>query len=907
MPRRQSNTIYLTLWLTAPEAIEEERLNQVIAALLEHAPLALHLSVISPANSKVDQWCLAQGIQRVIEYTSEAAAILNTAECVLFTNEPCEAALGQVTTASIPVVIDQTGDETWPEAGIGIQSNSADQVAALMLLVSTDPAIRRRTLDGQQRWLAEQHQANGQSHWSVQGVFDSSYSLAIVNRHLAMALEEQGRSVSLYTYEQGDAPAPDWSAVEQPELLEAMWRRSRTTQPPEVALRNAYPPVVRDMRGQIRVLANYAWEETTFPAEYAQDFNRVLDLITVVSTQTARMLQDAGVRVPIAVVGNGVDHLQSIEPAKPPIALPEGFRFLHVSSCFPRKGVDKLLEAYGQAFRAKDAVNLIIKTFPNPHNTVASQLEEIRAADPDYPSVILIEDDWTPSQIAGLYQHCHGLVAPSRGEGFGLPIAEAMLHEVPVIVTGWGGHMDFCNPSNAWIVDYELNPARTHLGQPDSLWAEPDLESLADRLRELYMTTAQETQAHTHRAREQMLRRYSWSSVAKRTVAAVETIRKQPAPLATPRIGWISTWGSRCGIGDYSQHLIRAFDTEQLIVFAPTDEHPESADPGFVHRNWERGNPRMERLLRDINEADLDAVVIQHHWSFMGIEPLAELVAELEDRDIAAFVEFHNTRKAPEGGAYQSEWGKIGRATRIFGHSIHDVRRLSLLSPRDNISLFPLAIYPLPEPDQSSALAAELGISNKRVIATFGFLMPHKGLKQIIEAMPDILALQPDAHLLMLNAWYSTSQSEAEYQQLQETIEKHGLSTHITLITDFLSSAEISDRLALSELVVFPYQDTDESASAAVRMALAASRPIAVTPLPIFDDLRDIAGVMPGTTPSQIAHGVLDQLSLLEDTQHRDQAIAGVQAHANRHSADTLSERLRDCITGCVRALHWVD
>ena len=67
-----------------------------------------------------------------------------------------------------------------------------------------------------------------------------------------------------------------------------------------------------------------------------------------------------------------------------------GFIFLHVSSCFPRKGIDVLLSAWGEA-DYHDDVTLLIKTFPNPHNTASCRLMPARHA--QYPNVVVIEDD----------------------------------------------------------------------------------------------------------------------------------------------------------------------------------------------------------------------------------------------------------------------------------------------------------------------------------------------------------------------------------------------------------------------------------------------------------------------------------------------------------------------------------
>jgi glycosyltransferase involved in cell wall biosynthesis len=901
--RRAGQTLYAVIQVPSAAPTPEDRLTAIIDALRRYTPLPVHITVIGADESVLSGIEAANDIDIAVIHSREAAAALLMAEAVLFMDTPDPKGMAAACLAAAPVVIDHAGDAEWPGAGIGMQEETPERIAGMLLVVATDPPVRRRTLDGQREWLEASGIDQPAGQWSVQGVFDSSYSLAIVNRQLAGALAARGQTVSLYTYEQGPSPVPDWQSLESPEAIRPMWERSASPQPPAVALRNAFPPTVSDMRGQRRVLANYAWEETTFPAEYAAAFNRVLDLITVVSSQTARMLQDAGVHVPIAVVGNGVDHLETIQTEPTPVTLPAGFRFLHISSCFPRKGVDTLLDAYGEAFRASDDVTLVIKTFPNPHNVVQAQLEARRAADPDYPAVEILEADWTPGQIASLYSQCHALVAPSRGDGFGLPMAEAMRHEIPVIVTGWGGQMDFCSDQTAWLIDYELAHAQTHLEQPDSLWAEPDRESLCECLRTLYVATEAEKAERTQAALATIRSRYTWDQVATRTIDALAAVDQQPAPLPTPRIAWISTWGSRCGIADYSQHLITAFGAGQLQVFAPTDEYPEYEDPAFVHRNWQRGGDTIDTLLEAVIAGAYDAVVLQHNWSFMNLEQVGELVATLENRGVCVFVELHNTRNAPEGGAYDPFWQQLGRATRILGHSIHDMRRLSRCTPAANLMLFPLAIYPLPAPNDPPALRAKLGLEGKRVIATFGFLMEHKGLAQVVEALPDILALRPDTHLLMLNAWYGPSQSEPAYDEVRETIKRLGLETHVTLITDFLSSAAIAEHLALTETVIFAYQNTDESASAAVRMALSARRPIAVTPLPIFDDLRDVATVMAGTTPAEIALGVLDQLTELDDADHRASIMNRVRAHAEHHDARSMSGRLRGAITGCVRQL----
>jgi glycosyltransferase involved in cell wall biosynthesis len=57
-----------------------------------------------------------------------------------------------------------------------------------------------------------------------------------------------------------------------------------------------------------------------------------------------------------------------------------------------------------------------------------------------------------------LYRHpkIKCLVSLTRGEGYGLPILEAAVSELPVIATDWSGHLDFMNKGRFSAVEYEL-------------------------------------------------------------------------------------------------------------------------------------------------------------------------------------------------------------------------------------------------------------------------------------------------------------------------------------------------------------------------------------------------------------------------------------------------------------------
>lgn len=83
------------------------------------------------------------------------------------------------------------------------------------------------------------------------------------------------------------------------------------------------------------------------------------------------------------------------------------------------------------------------------------------------PNVYLVHGDLTPEEMNGLYNHPKVKVHISltKGEGFGLPLLEASLSEKPIIASGWSGHLDFLNPTDALLLAGELR-----LIEPGAVW-----------------------------------------------------------------------------------------------------------------------------------------------------------------------------------------------------------------------------------------------------------------------------------------------------------------------------------------------------------------------------------------------------------------------------------------------------
>ena len=304
-------------------------------------------------------------------------------------------------------------------------------------------------------------------------------------------------------------------------------------------------------------------------------------------------------------------------------------------------------------------------------------------------------------------------------------------------------------------------------------------------------------------------------------------------------LGWISTWGIRCGIATYSRFLVKQMD--DVVVMCQSGEgEVEGAIPC-----WKRDSNFFGGIIAQIAGKGIDTVVIQHQPGLLRFSYLNELLLKLSEMDVKVFITMHNTRdrslvfpskrieKAVEG---------LKTCSTVMVHSNSDVEILKALGIEDNVVMIPHGIYPPP-----SYSAESLPVEG-RVMGSFGFLLKHKGQQELVEAFERLPGW--DELLLLCATIERSGKMEAKINSL---IEKKGLTGRVRLVTDFLDDDVVIASLAKCELLVFPYQNTKESASGAVRMGVAAGVPLAVTPIPIFDDVTGAIRMRGGTVDDIVA------------------------------------------------------
>ena len=735
--------------------------------------------------------------------------------------------------------------------------------------------------------------------FAVTGHINGTYSLAGVNRALAMAVEaERPGRVRVLPFE--GTPRDDIGRVPAAEQ-DGMARLAGRTAPetgPEVVVSQHYPVHLPPDPGDLPLALTF-WEESLMPAAMVTQLDQFRGALAP-SRFVAKVLVDSGVAVPVRLLGQ-TPRLQPFQAlaARRDRAPPGGVTtFLHVSSCFPRKGVDVLLAAYARAFRQGDAVRLVIKGHPNPHNDAADQVARLQAADPGVADIQYVGDDLDEAGLLALYAAADAMVLPTRGEGYNLPAAEAMAAGLPLIVTGYGGHLDFCGPDEARLIAYDFAPSGSHLASAGSVWAEPDLEDLAAALREAVGKpgTARERAV---RAQARIARETDRGALVERLSGIALDLLLAP-PAQPVRVAWVSPWGVRCGVAEYSRHLAGHLPPEGLVVLAD-QRTPEADGAGGprIRRDWQIGDPAcVGQLAAAVAQEDPHAVVVQHQPGLMPWPLLAEFLGHPVLAGRAVLVTLHNTRHLLNLGTQerQAVLDALGGAARVLVHTLGDLNGLKRLGLVGNVALLPHGV-PVPRaPRPARALVA----AGAALIGCYGFLLPGKGVPQLVAALALLRRRWPAARLRLVTAAYPAPEGEAELAACRDAIAAAGLDGAVELITGFLPHGRSMDLLAECELVVLPYQHSLEASSAALRTVMAAGVPVAVTPLPLFDEAGSAVLRLSGTDPDSLADGIAD---LLADPAQRAAAAMAAYGWCMERSWGSTGLRLAGMLRGLAAGL----
>jgi len=253
------------------------------------------------------------------------------------------------------------------------------------------------------------------------------------------------------------------------------------------------------------------WEADRPPPHWPPIFDRA-DRILVPCRLNCDAFVATGTRAPVRIVPHIRRHVwNTFTPdercaARTRFGIPENhFIFYSIGDWYPRKALGLLLETYARAFTAADPVTLLLKTsefgygtpplYPREATSELARMTIERCAmalGHGLPNLCLLPlDDLSGCEIDLLHELGDCYVSLAHGEGWALGAFDAATRGTPVVMTGWGGQLDYLGPSWSGAIPYGLGsvpiwPPERPSYFSSQRWAHPDTDAAGEMLRAVY-------------------------------------------------------------------------------------------------------------------------------------------------------------------------------------------------------------------------------------------------------------------------------------------------------------------------------------------------------------------------------------------------------------------------------------
>lgn len=431
--------------------------------------------------------------------------------------------------------------------------------------------------------------------------FSRPIGYAMTSRPLSIALEDVGIAVA-YKYLYGSRTV--FPVDENPNENSGIYRIEiiKRREPKKGAPHLIYGQgdAFESVSGAYRV--GYTMLETTgIPMEWARQCN-LMDEIWVPSPFNAWTFRRSGVTVPIRVMPLGLIDTHYFNPEIKGYPIEGVFTFLSVFEWGERKAPEVLIRAFNRTFRRDEPVVLICKYSNTDSGVSPQQIIDLLQLDPRGGQIVFSENDTVPYyQLPQLYRSIDCFVLPTRGEGWGMPILEAMACGLPVIASYWSAQQYFMNDANSYPLQVKLVDAEAKCPYYKGFkWAEPDEAHLVRLLRYVY-EHPEEAKGKGMRAARDVIEKWSVPVTAQRMrnrLEQIETERSQKTRTSVgvgiPKDGMrrrIAIDVSRAvgrevtGVGRYTAGLLRG------LSLLPAEENPCEylllpGFGGFVHPEY---------------------------------------------------------------------------------------------------------------------------------------------------------------------------------------------------------------------------------------------------------------------------------------------------------------------------------
>jgi len=348
--------------------------------------------------------------------------------------------------------------------------------------------------------------------------------------------------------------------------------------------------------------------------------------------------------------------------------------------------------------------------------------------------------------------------------------------------------------------------------------------------------------------------------------------RLQSKPSLPSRIAVIGNYLPRqCGIATFTTDLCAAisaeYGTARLLALPVNDTEQGYDYPARVRWSLAQDDvTSYEEAAEFLNFNNIDMVCLQHEYGIFGGAAGSHILHLLRALKMPVVTTLHTVLREPnpDQRMVMAEIAELSDRLIVMSQLSSQFLQEIFKVPGSKIDMVPHGVPDLPFLDPNF-YKDRFGVEGKAVLLTFGLLSPNKGIENVIQALPQILAKHTNVSYIVAGATHPhvlRREGDRYRESLQALAKEVGVESQVIFHNRFVSPEEMVQFIGAADIYITPYRHEAQVVSGTLAYALGAGKAIISTPywhaIELLDDRR--GALVPFQDPAAIANKTIELL-----------------------------------------------
>lgn len=311
-------------------------------------------------------------------------------------------------------------------------------------------------------------------------------------------------------------------------------------------------------------------------------------------------------------------------------------------------------------------------------------------------------------------------------------------------------------------------------------------------------------------------------------------------------VTFVSTFPPKaCGIATFTGDLVRAargqsaMQANVVAVDESVTGAPAGGDVAYTIRRDEPGD--YVSAAEFINYTGTDVVCVQHEFGIFGGSEGAYALELMRRLTKPVVTTLHTVLMNPSAAYHRALLAVASASDQLV---VMSEKARSILQEVYGIAperaqVVHHGVPSLPF-EKTACYKPAIDADGRTVLMTFGLLGPGKGIEDVLEALPSVVRVQPDALYIVLGATHpevKKQKGEAYRRRLQRRVGELGLEEHVRFVDEYVDDETLHTYLGACDVYVTPYPGRDQICSGTLAYAVGAGKAIVSTPYLYAEEL----------------------------------------------------------------------